>query len=145
MVGIRNLYCQTVNAWTIFVQKPQMWESLRTLKQGTALKCTLQEALWWCWTVLHCSAPCIFKITVVYSNEYTISEDVTSSILSQHVSAYMCHLQGIMHQIICKIFYKTTVGTQFSFRHYFGKNCTFEICWDRTDDVTSWLTVHSLE
>jgi hypothetical protein len=52
------------------------------------------------------SAPCIFSITLVYSNEYTIIADVKSSILSQHFSAHMCHLQGILHQIICNIFYK---------------------------------------
>jgi hypothetical protein len=63
---------------------------------------------------------------------------------------------------MCKIFYETTAGTQFSLRHHFGENCivTFfkitcmipwkwnicaETCWDRTDDVTFWLTVHSLQ
>jgi hypothetical protein len=40
------------------------------------------------------------------------------------VSAYVCHLQGIMNQITCTIFCKTIVGTQFGMRYYFGENCT---------------------
>jgi hypothetical protein len=33
-------------------------------------------------------------IPILYSNECTMSQDVTSSILSKHVLAHKCHLQG---------------------------------------------------
>jgi hypothetical protein len=69
-------------------------------------------------------------VTIVYSDECAASVDVTSSILSQHVSAHMYHLQGIMRQIICKNFYKTSTANWFNTRTGFVDNFTYNLVHD---------------